>query len=197
MKEAEQEDFFENKSSIKLKASLYCLIGIGIGIFSVSRLIFIGVISIILAIIALLYFLMFTKRTQKGNEQYLKWKALKNFMEDFGTMDKKDLPELVLWEKYLVYAVSLGCADKLAKTMELRIAEFNDMDMIDIGYNMHMMRDMVVFNRVISNSLNTTVNNAYSARSAATSSNSSGSGFGGGFSGGGGSFGGGSGGGRF
>ena len=36
-------------------------------------------------------------------------------MLDFGRMDTKDLPEIVLWEKYLAYAVTLGCADKLAK----------------------------------------------------------------------------------
>ena len=118
-------------------------------------------------------------------------------MEDFGTMDKKDLPEIVLWEKYLVYAVSLGCADKLSKTMQLRINEFNDTDLIDIHYSMRTMRDMMVFNRIMSSTVTTAVNNAYSAQSIANSSNSSGGGFGGGFSGGGGSFGGGSGGGRF
>ena len=137
------------------------------------------------------------KKTVKGNEHYRKWKGLKYFMEDFGTMDKKELPEIALWEKYLVYAVSLGCADKLAKTMEIRVAELTDADMLTMVYDVHMMRDIMIFNHIISSSINSAINNAYSAQSIANSSNSSGGGFGGGFSGGGGSFGGGSGGGRF
>lgn len=203
MNEAKAEDFFEKQAGIKAKASLYSLLGILLGIFTLSYSLWCGLIAFVSGLISLFYFLLFTKRTQKGNEHYLKWKALKKFMEDFGRIDKKDLPEIVLWEKYLVYAVSLGCADQLSKTMELRVNEFTDVDMMNMSYDMHLMRDMMVFNHVVSSSVNTAVNNAYSARSVANSSNSSGGGYGGGFSGGfgsgggGGSFGGGSGGGRF
>lgn len=195
--EAKNENFYENKTGIKLKSSLYSVLGLFLAVLSFRYILIFGIIIFVLALVSLIYFLSFTKKTQKGNEHYLKWKALKKFMEDFGTMDKKDLPEIVLWEKYLVYAVSLGCADKLSKTMQLRINEFNDTDLIDIHYSMRTMRDMMVFNRIMSSTVTTAVNNAYSAQSIANSSNSSGGGFGGGFSGGGGSFGGGSGGGRF
>lgn len=195
--EARNENFYENKSRIKLKSSLYSILGLILSVLAFRYVLLFGIIIFVSALISLIYFLSFTKKTPKGNEHYLKWKALKKFMEDFGTMDKKDLPEIVLWEKYLVYAVSLGCADKLSKTMQLRINEFNDTDLIDIHYSMRTMRDMMVFNRIMSSTVTTAVNNAYSAQSIANSSNSSGGGFGGGFSGGGGSFGGGSGGGRF
>lgn len=195
--EAKEENFYEQKNGIKVKASLYSFLGIGIGILSFQYSMIIAMICFVAGLISLFYFMSFTKKTPKGNEHYLKWKALKKFMEDFGQIDKKDLPEIVLWEKYLVYAVSLGCADKLAKTMEIRVNEFNEVDLINLNYNMHMMRDMMIFNHIISSSVNTAVNNAYSAQSIANSRNSSGGGFGGGFSGGGGSFGGGSGGGRF
>lgn len=195
--EAKNENFYENKSGIKLKSSLYSILGLVLAVLAFRYIFLFGIVIFVLAIISLIYFLSFTKKTLKGNEHYLKWKALKKFMEDFGTMDKKDLPEIVLWEKYLVYAVSLGCADKLSKTMQLRINDFGDTDLIDIHYNMRTMRDMMIFNRIMSSTINTAVSNAYSAQSIANSSNSSGGGFGGGFSGGGGSFGGGSGGGRF
>lgn len=199
--EAINEKFFENKGHVKLKASLYSVFGMVFSIFTFDCAFIVALITFLAGIASMIYFLSFIKRTKKGNEHYLKWKALKKFMEDFGRMDKKELPEIVLWEKYLVYAVSLGCADKLAKTMELRIKDFTtDMDMVNINYNIHMVRDMMVFNHVMSTSINSAINNAYSAQSIANSSNSSGGGFGGGFSGGfggGGSFGGGSGGGRF
>lgn len=195
--EARQENFYENKTGIKLKSSLYSILGFVLAVLAFRYIFVFGIIIFILALVSLIYFLSFTKKTPKGNDHYLKWKALKKFMEDFGTMDKKDLPEIVLWEKYLVYAVSLGCADKLSKTMQLRVSEFNDVDFVDIHYSMRTMRDMMVFNRIMSGAMTTAMNNAYSAQSIANSSNSSGGGFGGGFSGGGGSFGGGSGGGRF
>lgn len=197
VEEAKQENFYENKNGIKLKSCLYSLLGFLIAYFIFHYILLFGFIVLILSLFSMIYFLSFTKKTPKGNEHYVKWKALKKFMEDFGTIDKKDLPEIVLWEKYLVYAVSLGCADKLSKTMQLRVNEFNDADLININYSMRTMRDMMVFNHIVSSSINTAMNNAYSASSVARSSNSSGGGFGGGFSGGGGSFGGGSGGGRF
>ena len=76
----------------------------------------------LLGLISLIYFATYTKRTKEGNEEYLKWIGLKNFMNDSGKMDVKELPEVRLWEKYLVYAVSLGCASKLAKTMKIHNA---------------------------------------------------------------------------
>lgn len=195
--EAEKEEFYEQKTSIKTKSSIYSIIGMILGVSAMKFTIILGILLLMSGLISLLYFILFTKKTIKGNEHYRKWKGLKAFMEDFGTINKKDLPDIVLWEKYLVYAVSLGCADKLAKTMELRIAEFNDVDLMNFNYNIHTMQDIMILNHIVSNSINTAVNNAYSAQSIASSSNSSGGGFGGGFSGGGGSFGGGSGGGRF
>ena len=106
-------------------------------------------------------------------------------------MDVKELPEVRLWEKYLVYAVSLGCASKLAKTMKIKIKEMNtDINTLDTSYmdDFYFMSSM---NSVITSSINSAIS---STRSVAASENSSGSGFGGGFSGGGGGFSGGGGG---
>lgn len=198
---AKNEKFYENKALIKTINSLFCILGIFIGLLNKNLPILniFNVLVIISSIAALIYFLVFIKRTKKGNEDYRKWIGLRNFMKDFGRMDEKDLPEIHLWEKYLVYAVTLGCADTLAKTMKLKLQELNEVDvadtMIDIGY----INAVTSFNRVITTSINSAVSSAYSAQAAASSS-SSGSGHGGGFSGGfsgGGSFGGGGGGGRF
>lgn len=155
------------------------------------------ILAIIISVLSITYMASISKRTIEGAEEFAKWKALKNFMVDFGRMDEKDLPEIVLWEKYLVYAVVLGCAQKLAKTMKLKINEFNAQNSVDgVFYDTIYMNNMLNLNRV----LNEAVNSAFSAANSekiAHSTKSSGSGFGGGFSSGGGSFGGGGGGGRF
>lgn len=193
LKEANKKNFFESQAKIKLLSSLYAFLGF-ILLFLVNqyvnKIVFITVI--ILSIVAFIYFIAYTKRTKLGNEEYFKWIGLKNFMNDFGKMDIKELPEVKLWEKYLVYAVTLGCADKLIKTMKVKIKEINpDMDTsvndIDLANRMYLVSNM---NSVVTKSVNNAIS---SAKSVAASQNSSGSGYGGGFSSGGGFSGGGGG----
>lgn len=189
---AMDENFYEAKNNSLYV--LYFVIGIILGCVSVILTPF-GFLVALLSIIALIYISVCNKRTKKGNEEYAKWKALKNFMKDFSIIDKRELPEVSLWGKYLVYAVTLGCADTLAKSMKVRVQEITD-----VNYNNFDVTNIILmnnFNRIINDSVVSAVNNARSAKSIAESNYSSGGGFGGGFSGGGGSFGGGGGGGRF
>lgn len=192
--EAEKMNFFEDKKKAKTLCCVYCSVGILIGLATFP----IGIPMFILAIIGIIYFSKFYKRTREGNNEYRKWLGLKNFMEDFGNFKEKDLPEISLWEKYLVYAVVFGCASKLAKTMEIKVKEMANIE----GYNYDPIYDynrihfVTTFNREINRSINLAVASANAERIAESSSSSSG-GFGGGFSSGGGSFGGGGGGGRF
>ena len=146
-------------------------------------------------IIFLLYIILFTKKTERGIEHYTKWKAFKKFLLDFGRFDEKELPEIALWERYLVYASIFGIADKVQKTMKVK---FNE-----LGYNTSGDRD-IFFDYMLWAHLNSQINNTVhssistaqmSVAEVASTKYSSGGGFGGGFSGGGG-FGGGGGGGR-
>lgn len=157
---------------------------------------FIIFITILIVPISLVYYLCAKKRSQEGNEDYHKWKALKNFMKDFGRMQEKELPEIKLWEKYLVYATVFGIANKLAKTMEIKVKEFADTDFTDL-YTINALNDMLKVSNVVASSVENAKLVADRAYAVAHSTNSSGSGSGGGFSSGGGSFGGGGGGGRF
>lgn len=157
---------------------------------------FIIFITILITPISLVYYLCAKKRSKEGNEDYHKWKALKNFMKDFGRMQEKELPEIKLWEKYLVYATVFGIANKLAKTMEIKVKEFADTDFTDM-YTINALNDMLKVSNVVASSVENAKLVADRAYAVAHSTNSSGSGSGGGFSSGGGSFGGGGGGGRF
>ena len=148
----------------------------------------------IVSLVYLIYIVTIRKRTVKGNEHYVRWKAFKKFLLDFGRFDEKDLPEIVLWEKYLVYATVLGVADKVSKAMQVKLEQMPNTTytagdfVFDYYLYSSLCRDL---NRTISHSYS----GAVSAVNAARSRSSSGGGFGGGFSGGGG-FGGGGGGGR-
>lgn len=150
----------------------------------------------IAAIAFMIFCVCLIKKTLKGAEHYDKWKAFKNFLNDFGAFELKELPEIVLWERYLVYATIFGLAEKVQKSMNVKITEF---DMTASTYDYYPSLIYINLGPTIHSSINSAISNAYSRQAAnyanSHSSSSSGGGFGGGFSSGGG-FGGGGGGGR-
>lgn len=189
---ATKKNYYEDKGLARGLSILYSILGL-LSLFMyndfVNKYIYFSVM--VVGIISFIYFIAYTKRTKEGNEEYLKWIGLKNFMNDFGKMDIKELPEVKLWEKYLVYAVTLGCADKLIKTMKIKIKDIGNIDEVD---NISMFNSRLFLITNMNNVVTTSINSAVSsAKSVAASQNSSGSGMGGGFSSGGGFSGGGGG----
>lgn len=198
IQEGQQQNFYESNTKIKFIGLIIALIG---GLIFVTNIlcntdILIAYALIIPIVIFAIYIMTFNRRTKSGNEDYAKWKAFKNFLNDFGTFDIKELPEIILWERYMVYATIFGLAKKVQKSMNVYIQELDpNGTLYPYYYNSWMYYDL---NYAVADSVNSAVNSAvsYSINTAnANSSYSSGSGFGGGFSsGGGGGFGGGGGG---
>jgi len=196
IKDAEQEKFYEN-NGIPIVIGILTLL-ISILIFLIVMYYQIDYIPcyflLPFSIIFLFYTILIKKRTKKGNEDYLRWKAFKNFLNDFGNFNVKELPEITLWEKYLVYACIFGLADKVQKSMNVKINEMEDMSFTP-SLSWHPFFNWQLYH-IVNESVNTSIKNNIAATSVnANSKNSSGSGFGGGFSGGSG-FGGGGGGGH-
>lgn len=159
-----------------------------------------GYLSLLVGIIAIIWFSTRHFRTEKGSLHYKQWMALKKFMVDFGTMDEKELPELKIWGKYLVYASVLGCAKQLEKTMKIKMENMNLTEEQMASYYLNdSFADNIFIMSTLTSSIHNSVQTAVSSSrsSIASSSSSSGGGFGGGASFGGGSFGGGGGGGHF
>lgn len=111
--------------------------------------------------------------SQKGIDEKEKWKAFKKYMEDFSLLKEKEVPELILWEKYLVFATAFGISEKVLKQLKVIYPEITEMN--SAMYNYTYINIMSSLN--IGECINSSV---YSAIG------SSGSGAGGGFSGGGG-----------
>lgn len=151
-------------------------------------------VAIFLSVIFFIYTLVIYKKTKKGSEHFARWKAFRNFLDDFGSFELKELPEIILWERYLVYATIFGLADKVEASMNVHIKE------IDMNAEYVPVFTYIHISPFIYSSFNDAVSSAYNRQAAnyanTHSSRSSGGGFGGGFSSGGG-FGGGGGGGRF
>lgn len=114
--------------------------------------------------------------TQKGVDIQEQWKGLKKYMEDFSLLDKREVPELAIWEKYLVFATAFGIADKVIKQLKMVYPNFEEMTNGITTYTYMNLMINTNFSSSFSNAITTSMSSAYS----------SGSGSGGGFSGGGG-----------
>ena len=102
-------------------------------------------------------------------------------------MEKHEIPSLIIWEHYLVYAVTLGVADKVIKQLSLMFPDMKDGD-ITFGYGWYYYN----YNANSFNNFNQSMENMISSIETsiaiATKDNkSSETGDGGGFSSGGGS----------
>ncbi|SHH13043.1 DUF2207 domain-containing protein [Clostridium grantii] len=144
----------------------------------------------------------FPRRTAYGEEELMMWKAFKTFLKDFSNLDKAELPQLILWEHYLVYATALGVAKQVLKQLPYAYPEINNSQTTNPTgwygmYNNTSYNDNNLANIESVASITTaiatlgesihSISNSYKA-----SSSSSSDGGGGGFSGGGGGGGGGS-----
>ena len=123
--------------------------------------------------------------TQKGIDEKQMWRGLKKYMEDFSMLDKREIPEIAIWEHFLVYATAFGIADKVIKQLKAVYKELGrsfDFDNSSYGYMYFMTNNN--FTSSFTNSMSSAFTSAYASNY--SSSYSSGSGGGGGFSGGGG-----------
>ncbi len=192
--DADRQKFYEENGLPVITGIFLLLIALFINFF----VLFFGLPFLYSGIVLLfgasffIYSMFIKKRTKEGNEDYVRWKAMKRFLKDFGNFEIKELPEIALWERYFVYATVFGIADQVEKSMNVKIKE---MDLNNVNYNFSWIDFHIATH--ISSSIHESIRlneSTYSAR-VASSTSSSGSGFGGGFSSGGG-FGGGGGGGH-
>ena len=205
--DAKKYDFFEkDKKSVKI---IFEIVGFLIGFISCFLLIQIATysgygsggmyfVSVIFFLIAyILYLERIDRRTKKGNEDFVRWKAFKKFLEDFSSFEDYPVPSIIIWEHYLVYATSFGIADKVSEQLKLKfkledLSSQNTTFVIYFGYR----HPIGGFNRTVHGMRYTsraTVAKYNASRSSSFGGGGGGGGFSGGssFGGGGGSFGGG------
>lgn len=158
-----------------------------LAIFSIPLVIFFGEMNVELILVAITLMLTLSINavvlgmmsykvnvfSQKGVDEKEQWKAFKKYMEDFSLLKDKEVPALVVWEKYLVFATAFGISEKVLKQLKVIYPEIVDMNSAMYTYSYIHIMNSVNIGDCINNSV-------YSAIG------SSGSGVGGGASGGGG-----------
>ena len=112
--------------------------------------------------------------TQDGIDEIAKWKGLKKYMQEFSLLDKREVPEIAIWEHFLVFATAFGIADKVLEQLKIVYPDIENTINVNTYPYMYLMVH-TDFSRSFSNAISTSMSSAYTSAS----------GGGGGFSGGG------------
>lgn len=113
--------------------------------------------------------------TQKGLDEIEQWNGLTKYMKDYSRLRERETLDVVLWEKYLVFATVFGISKKVIKQLEMAYPEIRDSDFLASYAYMNMMVN-TDFADTFTSAVHTSISSTYSSAT----------GGGGGFSGGGG-----------
>lgn len=118
---SQYSSFYESNMSSAMKFPLI-LMGVNVllliaGVFYSPVLI---VFSIVTMCISILGFAFSKRKSKEGVKHQELWRSFKRFLKNFSNLDKAELPQIEIWEHYLVYAVALGVAKETIK--ELNVA---------------------------------------------------------------------------
>lgn len=126
------------------------------------------VMLIICEIIAMLINIKSIKKinvyTQKGIDEKKQWRDLKKYMEDFSRLNEREIPEIIIWEKFLVFATVFNIADKVLEQLKIVYPNIEEnLSINNYGYMYLMMNTN--FSRNFTNAINNSISSAYSSSS--------------------------------
>jgi uncharacterized membrane protein len=193
LKEIENKGYFKKDNKyIKILINspiILCLISYIFGFF-INKNGYISTINyyIVITILSILYYKILSsdkRRTKKGKLEYSKWLAHKRFLKDFGNFEQKELPEITLWDRYLVTATVLDCSNKILEQMQIYVNSYEGMEELQEFFLNYLYYTSI---KELKHSIDSLMHRANinlstnSSTSSKRSSYSSGSGFGGGSS---------------
>ena len=129
------------------------------------------------------------RRTPQAARELHKWQAFRRYLTDFSQMKDYPAPAMALWEQYLVYAITLGVADRVIEQFKELYPKVAEQTSTVGAFPYWVSASGSPLGAM--DSIGSALSSFSSTLATATSSFSSSSGSGGGFSGGGGGGGGG------
>ncbi|MEP6625624.1 MAG: DUF2207 domain-containing protein [Acidimicrobiia bacterium] len=81
----------------------------------------VGGIAVAWAVAQLALTPVLRQRSLLGNQRFLEWQGVRNYLRDFSQLADAPVGHLILWERYLVYATALGVSEQLAQGLAARI----------------------------------------------------------------------------
>lgn len=173
--QGERQGFFM-KNDLK-GSGIYALMGLILLISGVVSAIYLkalmGIIMAGIGIVTLVSMLVVAgirKWTRYGAEQAAMWKAFRRFLLHFSSLDRAEIPSIVIWEHYLVYAISLGVAKEVIDQLPrvFTEAELMDPSLTYMG-GYRSLGNLMIINSML-NSTTASINNAISTAAVAAPS---------------------------
>jgi uncharacterized membrane protein len=134
---SQNEKFFDDvKAPAQKNAAILGLITLfAIGFYATRMVLalgtFTGIIGGILVGVSILlsaYLSSIERRSKKGNEDYVRWKAFEKFLKEFTNIKDYPMPGMTVWEHYMVYATAFGIAELVEKQIRFKYQQLNKMD---------------------------------------------------------------------
>lgn len=141
-----------------------------------------GAGALISLLILLILLIMLKRRpiqTNQQQEMHDKWSAFAKMLKNIGNFKIREIASLPLWEEFLVYATSLGVADKVMKAIEL---EFKPSEINELNSPLVGMHNPYYFSRMLRRQINQTIQASQPPSNTGNFSGTNQGGFGGGFS---------------
>lgn len=129
-KEIADRGYYERKPGYLTAATLGGIFSIVAAIlilfFTQGWLLYLSIGMLISGILLLIASNRRPRLSQKGEYDYAVWQGLKKYMLEFSRMTEYGVPELALWEEYLVYATMMGISKKVCKQLKMVYPQLND-----------------------------------------------------------------------
>ncbi|MGX7108927.1 DUF2207 domain-containing protein [Facklamia miroungae] len=146
-------------------------------ILSISILLTVGLLILVYSLLKWRP-LLTTQQQEMGD----KWKAFAKMLKDIGRFKVREIASLPLWEEFLVYATSLGVADKVVKAIEM---EFDASEIQAQGQSLQTLSQPYLYSQILRSQVSQSIHSVTPQPSSQSSfSGNNSGGFGGGFSGG-------------
>ena len=94
---------------------------ITLGALAMSVEAYVGVAGIVSGALQLPATVLLRRRTPAGRQRLAEWEAVERFLRDFSQLEDAPVGHLILWERYLVYAVALGVTAQVARALAAKI----------------------------------------------------------------------------
>ena len=107
-REIAAKGYYERRPAFLMVSSILGIVGILAAIFMLMGtkgwLVYLPLGSLLFGILLMIAASTKTRLSEKGEYDYAVWHGLKKYMLEFSRMKEYGVPELTLWEEFLVYA---------------------------------------------------------------------------------------------
>jgi len=129
-REIAAKGYYERRPAFLTVSSILGIVGILAAIFMLmgtkGRLVYIPLGLLIFGVLMMIAASTKTRLSKKGEYDYAVWHGLKKYMLEFSRMKEYGVPELALWEEFLVYATMMGISEKVCAQLKMVYPQLND-----------------------------------------------------------------------